>query len=1019
MTQSLKIKQNERENAQPVIDEINALAQTLQAQSQALNLLEKFFSMSLDLLCIAGTDGRFKIVNPAFTTVLAYEPGELLSRPFFEFIHPDDIEKTRREVEKLASGQKTIEFENRFRHSNGTYRIFVWMASPDPVSGLLYATARDVTLQRESEAKMRQIKFALDSHAIFALTDASGNITEVNDKFCEISGYTRGELIGQNHRIVNSGNHPPRFFKNMWQTIAGGKTWSGLIENRRKNGESYWVQSVITPIADANNVISRYMAIRFDVTAQKMAELAVNKLSAQLAEAEIISKIGFWELDMVTNNSKWSTGSYSIFGRDPCELAPSTSQFMEIIHPEDRATIQSTFAAIFRNRIPSFQFEFRILPGDGSAVRWVRKYGNMQFSADCIPIKLVGTMQDITVQRQTDIEKERMLLQLKDAQGAAKTGSWSLDLKQNHLEWSTEHYKIFQIAEPQAAQDLFRLYRNKIHPDDLQKLDELIERAAKFAEDFIFDHRIIENDGMLKFVQSIGRVALNSDGLPVRVSGSCQDLTDKHQQDEENRFIFDALGFGIWKFNPITQELYWDKSMYRLFDASETEFPGHYSAWEHSLSAQAKKTALEELGQALSGEREYNTKFEIDTKNFGQRVIRSRGKVVRNDKNEAVMMYGVNWDLTKEMELESKLHETKGFLASVINYIPGPTYAKDRNGRYLFVNDKFLQVVPISKSDIRGMTDKDFFPAKIADPLMKNDQLIFEQKKEFHYRESIPHPDGSLHSYDTYKFPVLGKNGEVVSVAGILFDITERLLLEEKLEEERVKALRNAKFASLGEMSAGIAHEINNPLAIISGAVLMLPKYAHDTDKLHSRIKTIEKAADRIAKIVTSLRKFSRTSDKSDYKTHTLYPIIKEALVLTEAKARRHSTSVELVGNGETQIICDEIEIEQVMVNLINNAIDAVKTLPERWVKLELSEFNSNVIVQVRNSGPKMAENIQQKIFQPFFTTKPVGQGTGLGLPIVKGILDEHHASIMIVAGDPHTCFEVSFMRVGAEKNAV
>ena len=274
-------------------------------------------------------------------------------------------------------------------------------------------------------------------------------------------------------------------------------------------------------------------------------------------------------------------------------------------------------------------------------------------------------------------------------------------------------------------------------------------------------------------------------------------------------------------------------------------------------------------------------------------------------------------------------------------------------------------------------------------------------------------------------FPVM-ENGKVVKLQGTFQDISDRKKSEEflerakeDLERERAKALSNAKLASLGEMSAGIAHEINNPLAIIYGTVRALPKFVNNPEQLAAKLKNIQSASERIAKIVKSLQKFSRTSNKSDYKVHSLREIVKEALVLTDAKARRHSAKVGVDCKSECQVFCDEIEMEQVFVNLINNAVDAVMVLSEKWVTLELQERDGRVVVRIRDSGPRISHEIQQKLFQPFFTTKPVGQGTGLGLSIVKGILDEHHATIELVADDSHTCFEISFPKTEVKKDAV
>ncbi len=149
-------------------------------------------------------------------------------------------------------------------------------------------------------------KYALDEHAIVSIADVKGNITYVNDKFCEISGYTREEIIGNNHRMVKSGHHPPEFYKDLWGTISQGSTWKGDILNLRKDGTPYWVSATIVPFLNEKRKPYQYVAIRADITARKEAEKQLVRTSKLASMGEMSTGIAH-ELNQPLNIIRMST----------------------------------------------------------------------------------------------------------------------------------------------------------------------------------------------------------------------------------------------------------------------------------------------------------------------------------------------------------------------------------------------------------------------------------------------------------------------------------------------------------------------------------------------------------------------------------------------------------------------------------------------------------------------------------------------------------------------------------------
>ena len=249
-------------------------------------------------------------------------------------------------------------------------------------------------------------------------------------------------------------------------------------------------------------------------------------------------------------------------------------------------------------------------------------------------------------------------------------------------------------------------------------------------------------------------------------------------------------------------------------------------------------------------------------------------------------------------------------------------------------------------------------------------------------------------------------------------DLTEEIRNQREIELQKNKLFHQSKLASLGEMSAGIAHEVNNPLAIIAGSAELLEKFKDKPEKFNAKVESILKSCGRISKILNGLKKFSRSAEISSFAPHDIGEIIDEVVTLTQIKSTRTGVTLKTEWSEGLTLICDDLGIEQVLINLINNAIDAVKYKDERWVKITAHQENQMIILRVIDSGDQISQELEEKIFDPFFTTKKVGEGTGLGLSITKGILDEHNASIVLNRSFPTTCFEIRFNKSGAEIHA-
>ena len=264
-----------------------AEADRLEGERHVGSELEPFFTLSLDMLCIADFDGYFKRLNPAWEKTLGYTQAELLSKPYLEFVHPDDRAATIAEAQRLIEGAETIEFENRYRCKNGSYRWLMWNAKAFPETQRLYGIAHDITERKQIEASRERqaLIFETMSNGVI-LTDLEGRIFDWNPAAERMFGYTKAEVLGQTPGIL----HKPEETTVLTQQIIDGMLlngrWSGEITFIRKDGTEGVCETIVAPLNDQYGQLIATIGVNHDITARKRAEAERDRLVAIL-EASI------------------------------------------------------------------------------------------------------------------------------------------------------------------------------------------------------------------------------------------------------------------------------------------------------------------------------------------------------------------------------------------------------------------------------------------------------------------------------------------------------------------------------------------------------------------------------------------------------------------------------------------------------------------------------------------------------------------------------------------------------------
>lgn len=267
----------------------------------------------------------------------------------------------------------------------------------------------------------------------------------------------------------------------------------------------------------------------------------------------------------------------------------------------------------------------------------------------------------------------------------------------------------------------------------------------------------------------------------------------------------------------------------------------------------------------------------------------------------------------------------------------------------------------------------------------------------------------------------LEKDGEASEeVIFLLRDISQIKAMEAMLEHERAKALSSSKLAALGEMAGGIAHEINNPLTIIAGEMyrlsLHIEKGSLDGDVASSIVSNVDRTIKRITKIVRAMRTVSRDTNEFSPKQNRLSLILEDALGLCTERFKAYGIRLDLEEGlmfGDTLVNCDRVQTSQVLINLLSNAFDAVEDREDKWVRIEFSDENKFHVIKIIDSGKGIDREVREKIFNPFFTSKDIGKGTGLGLTISQNILEKHGGSLDIDDAHANTCFLIKLPKAG------
>jgi len=540
-------------------------------------------------------------------------------------------------------------------------------------------------------------------------------------------------------------------------------------------------------------------------------------------------------------------------------------------------------------------------------------------------------------------------------------------------------------------------------------ITELTEITARMAGgDLTQKVALTSEDEIGRLAQSFNRMADQVLAHTRNLEEIVRTRTEQIQEKEEkyrnlsgllNSVLESSTEYSIIAMDPRGIILEYNRGSANLFGWEKDEVVGKMWIGRTFLKEARSKGILQEISRKIetAGVVEYQMER---TRKDGSRFQANAIVTALQDSSGKILGFlEIARDITEKLRLEKELRETKDYLENIVQSSVDAIVTTDPKGRITFVNKAMEEIVGVSPKDM------------IQQPISR---FYLEGIGEARKIMGILREKGSLQNYDTFAVrrgkpvPIFlsasllrNEAGEIIGTLGVFKDLTEMKKLEEELKKTQAHLFQVGKMRAMGELVAGVAHEINNPLMAADTFLHVIQENLPAGEPNRQRLELIQKCHSRIAKIINHLKDFSRQS-KLDFRQIDISEPIENALLITGQQLLNHGIRVRKEFQPDLpQIRGDSTQLEQVFLNLIANAKDAMEAagrkrdLTIRTSLIRHSGWN-DIEISFEDTGSGIAEENREKIFEPFFSTKEVGKGTGLGLSICYGIIEAHGGRIEV-----------------------
>ncbi|MEG4348838.1 PAS domain S-box protein [Microcoleus sp. LAD1_D5] len=988
---------------------------------------DRFFSLSLDLLCVLGFDGYVKRINPAAEKILGYSPGEMVGQLFLEFVHPDDRETTLKEAESIAAGNNTVGFENRWRCRNGSYKWIAWTATRFYEEELIYGVGRDITAQKQAEAALQESQRFVERIAntspnlLFVYDESEQRNVYSNREISDTLGYTSAEVENMGSNLLPTIIHPddlakfPGYFQQLENAPDGEVIEYEYRVRDRQNCWHWLVSRNIVFSRTEDGKIKQRLGAATDITERKIAEQA---LAEQLKLSVFTADVG---IALTQNQTLLATLQYCA----DAVVRHLDAAFARIwtLNEEENVLELEASAGIYTGidgaytRIAVGEFKIGLIalerkPHITNSVQedprlhdkeWASREGMVAFAGYPLIVdnQLVGVIALFSRHKL----KESTLVAF-----ASVADAIALGIKRKQTEEALARQKQTLRAIIDNAPIWVWLTDTK---GKMLLVNKTFCESVNVPEErFLAASHSSEILGAEAFANCMASdVQVWSQDTPFYADEIIQFADGKNHHlevikakvKEANGTAIGLIGLGL----DVTQQ----KEAQRKLQASEARF-----------RKLAEQEAL--LNQLASNIRE---SLDLDT------ILATTVQQIRDllQVDRCVFIWYLPdasppaWDVVHEAKNDD--------LFSLLGYFPaditGTLPQKIANLEVYQIDDVATLSDPVEQKFFLELGCKSVLdlPIKSAGGLtgvvgcVSCSEVRKWTKEEVELVEAI----GDQLAIAISQSELYTKSVDSARVAQEQAAKLEVTLCE--LQQAQTQLVQAEKMSSLGQMVAGIAHEINNPVTFIFGNLTYTEEYTTNLmkllqmyrdeypepsaalqeeievlemdfllDDLPKMLSSMQMGATRIRDIVRSLRNFSRL-DESDMKKVNIHEGIDSTLMILEhrLKVQPDSPAIQLVKEyGQLpRVECYAGLLNQVFMNIIANAIDVLQQPLEKQgiIRIRTEVEGTLAVIRIADNGAGITEQVKQRIFDPFYTTKPIGSGTGMGLAISHSIIVEKH----------------------------